>query len=206
MLACRYVVSSLPLLHAVFAEVACARAEEERQKALIDDSAGDSSLDRMSWSFDSLRRWERKLKIQHREYKAECERVVLLYEGKVKILEARENALLWQERDVVGKEYDLIEREEILKAKEQDYNSLCQDVMDDCFKFRKEYRYRHKVVVCLLHLVVLYFYFRIADLWRTRTRMSDIIPSLSFAGLLTSMTAIWYVKLLLFYVASIYLF
>ena len=159
MLACRYVVSSLSLLHTVFAEVADARAEEERQKALIDDSAGDSSLDRMSWSFDSLRRWERKLKIQHREYKAECERVVSLYEGKVKILEARENALLWQECNVVGKEYDLIEREEILKAKEQDYDSLCQDVMDDCFRFRKEYRYRHKVVVCLLNLVILSFLF-----------------------------------------------
>ena len=155
MLACRYVVSSLPLLHAVFVEVACARAEEERQKALIDDSAGDSSLDRMSWSFDSLQRWERKLKIQHHEYKAECERVVSLYEGKVKILEARENALLWQERDVVGKELDLIEHEEILKAKERDYDSLCQDVMDDSFRFRKEYRYRHKVVSYLFHLVVL---------------------------------------------------
>ena len=117
MLACRYVVSSFSLLPTVFAEVACAHAKEEWQKALIDDSAGDSSLDRMSWSFDSLRRWERKLKIQHREWKAEVERVVSLYEGKVKILEARENALLWQERDVVAKELDLIEREEILKAK-----------------------------------------------------------------------------------------
>ena len=77
----------------------------------------------------------------------------------MKILEARENALLWQERDVVGKELELIEREEILKAREQDYDSLCQDVMDDCFRFWKEYRYRHKVVVCLLHLVVLYFLF-----------------------------------------------
>ena len=85
MLACRYFVSSLSLLHTVFAEVACARAEEERQKALIGDSSGDSSLDRMSWSFDSLQRWERKLKIQHWEYKAEYDRVVLLYEEKVKI-------------------------------------------------------------------------------------------------------------------------
>ena len=56
MLACRYAVSSLPLLHAVFAEVACARAEEERQKALDNDFAEESRLDRMSWSFDSLRR------------------------------------------------------------------------------------------------------------------------------------------------------
>ena len=154
MLACRYFLSYLTLLHSVFAEVACARAEEERQKALVGDSSGDSSLDRMSWSFDSLRRWERKLKIQHREYKAECDRVVSLYEGKVKILEAREHALLWQERNVVGKEHDLIEREEILKAKEQDYDILCQDVMDECFRFRKEYRFRHKVFISLLYFVV----------------------------------------------------
>ena len=154
MLACRYFLSYLTLLHSVLAEVACARAEEERQKALVGDSSGDSSLDRMSWSFNSLQRWERKLKIQHREYKAECERVVSLYEGKVKILEAREHALLWQERDVVGKEHDLIEREEILKAKEQDYDILCQDVMDECFRFRKEYRFCHKVFICLLYFVV----------------------------------------------------
>ena len=127
--------------------MACARVEEERQKALTDDSAGDSSLDRMSWSFDSLRRWERKLKVQHREWKAESERVVSLYEGKVKILEAREHALLWQERDVVAKELDLIEREEV----------LCQDVMDDSFRFRKEYRFRHKVI-SWLSCFVLFLY------------------------------------------------
>ena len=38
--------------------------------SLVGDTSGDSSLDRFSWSFDSLRRWERKLRIQHREYKA----------------------------------------------------------------------------------------------------------------------------------------
>ena len=62
------------------------------------------------------------------------------------MLEAREHALLWQERDVVAKELDLIEREEVLKAKERDYDSLCQDVMDDSFRFRKEYRFCHKVI------------------------------------------------------------
>ena len=134
------------LLYVVFAEVACARVEEERQKALANDFAEDSRLDRMSWSFDSLRRWERTMKIQHREWEAEKERVVSLYDEKVKILEAREHALLWQERDVVAKEMDLIERQEILQAKERDYNSLCQDVMDDSFMFRKEYHYCHKVI------------------------------------------------------------
>ena len=61
-----------PLLcvYSVFLEVAIARAEEERQMSLVGDSSGDSSLDRFSWSLDSLRRWERKLRIQHREYKA----------------------------------------------------------------------------------------------------------------------------------------
>ena len=97
------------LLYVVFAEVACAPVEEERQKALADDFAGDSRLDRMSWSFDSLHRWERTMKIQHREWQAEKERVVSLYEDKVKILEAREHALMWQEQDVVAKEMDLIE-------------------------------------------------------------------------------------------------
>ena len=118
--------------------------------SLVGDSSGDSSLDRFSWSFDSLCRWERKLKIQHREYKAECDRVVSLFESKVKILEAREHALLWQERDVVAKEEELIEREEILKAKERDYDILCKDMEAECFRFRKEYRFRHKVLVCFL--------------------------------------------------------
>ena len=40
----------------------------------------------------------------------------MLFESKVKIVEAREHALLWQERDVAAKEEELIEREEILKA------------------------------------------------------------------------------------------
>ena len=134
------------LLYVVFAEVACARVEEERQKALANDFAEDSRLDRMSWSFDSLRRWERTMKIQVLEWQAEEERVVSLYDEKVNILEAREHAILWQECDVVAKEMDLIEREEILQAKERDYNSLLQDVQDDSFRFRKEYQYRHKVI------------------------------------------------------------
>ena len=51
------------LLYVVFAEVASAHVEEERQKALANDFAEDSRLDRMLWSFDSLRRWERTMKI-----------------------------------------------------------------------------------------------------------------------------------------------
>ena len=65
MLACRYIVSSLLFFILLFLEVASARAEEERQKALDNDFAEESRLDRMSWSFDSLRRWERTMKIQH---------------------------------------------------------------------------------------------------------------------------------------------
>ena len=86
------------------------------------------------------------MKIQHREWEADKERVISLFDEKVRIVEARENAILWQERDIVAKELDLNEREECLLAKEQDYNSLLQDVQDDAFRFRKEYRYRHKVI------------------------------------------------------------
>ena len=146
MLACRYIVSSLIFFMLLFLEVASARAEEERQKTLVNDFAEDSRLDRMSWSFDSLRRWERTMKIQHRKWEADKERVVSLFDEKVRILEAREHAILWQERDIVAKELDLNEREECLLAKERDYNSLLQDVQDDAFRFRKEYRYHHKVI------------------------------------------------------------
>ena len=138
MLACRYIVSSLLFFMLLFLEVASARAEEERQKALDNDFAEESRLDQMSWSFVSLRRWERTMKIQHRKWEADKERVVSLFDKKVKILEAREHAILWQERDVVAKKMDLIEREEILQAKERDYNSLLQDVQGDAFRFRKE--------------------------------------------------------------------
>ena len=139
MLACRYIVSSLLCFMLLFAEVASARAEEERQKALNNDFAEDSRLDRMSWSFDSLRRWERTMKTQHREWEADKERVVLLFDEKVRILEAREHAILWQERDIVAKELDLNELAECLLAKERVYKSLLQDVQDDAFRFRKEY-------------------------------------------------------------------
>ena len=61
---------SFLVVYSVFLEVAIARAEEERQMLLVGDSSGDSSLDRFSWTLDSVRRWQRKLSIQHREYKA----------------------------------------------------------------------------------------------------------------------------------------
>ena len=70
-----------------------------------------------------------------------------MFESKIKIVEAREHALLYQERDVAAKEEDLIRREEALKAKERDYNLLCEDMEADCFRFRREFRFLHKVIV-----------------------------------------------------------
>ena len=64
----------------------------------------------------------------------------------MKIVEAREHALLWQERDVAAKEEELIQREEALKARERDYNLLCEDMEAECFRFRKEFRFCHKVI------------------------------------------------------------
>ena len=64
----------------------------------------------------------------------------------MKIVEAREHALLWQERDVAAKEEELIQREEALKAKERDYDLLCEDMEAECFGFRKEFRFCHKVI------------------------------------------------------------
>ena len=77
-------------------------------------------------------------------------RVVALYEGKLKILEAREHALLYQERDVAAKEDELIRREEALRVKERDYNLLCEDLEADCWRFRREFRFLHKVIVVFL--------------------------------------------------------
>lgn len=64
--------------------------------------------------------------------------MISLFDEKVRIVEARENAILWQERDIMAKELELNERE--------DYNSLLDDVQADAFRFRKEYRYCHKVI------------------------------------------------------------
>ena len=61
---------SFLVVYSVLLEVAIAREEEERQMSLVGDTSGDSSLDRFSWSMDSVRRWQRKLSIQHREYQA----------------------------------------------------------------------------------------------------------------------------------------
>ena len=127
-------------------EIEAARVEEQRRKALDNNLAEDSRFDRMSWSHDSLRRWERTMKIQHREWEADKERVISLFDEKVRIVEARENSILWQERDIVAKELELNEREDCILAKERDYNRLIDDVQADAFRFRKEYRYRHKVI------------------------------------------------------------
>ena len=77
-------------------------------------------------------------------------RVVALYEGKLKVLEAREHALLYQERDVSAKEDDLRRREESLKIRERDYNQMCSDLEAECWAFRRELRFLHKVFVVLL--------------------------------------------------------
>ena len=78
MLAYRYVSFSFLLCSVLLLEVAIARAEEARQLALIGDSSGDSRMGRYSWDMDSVRRWKRKLDIQHREYKAVCCWLLLL--------------------------------------------------------------------------------------------------------------------------------
>ena len=78
MLAYRYVSFSFLLCSVLLLEVAIARAEEARQLALIGDSSGDSRMGRYSWDMDSVRRWKRKLEIQHREYKAVCCCLLLL--------------------------------------------------------------------------------------------------------------------------------
>ena len=78
MLAYRYVSFSLLLCNVLLLEVAIARAEEAHQLALVGDSSGDSRMGRYSWDMDSVRRWKRKLEIQHREYKAVCCCLLLL--------------------------------------------------------------------------------------------------------------------------------
>ena len=70
---------------------------------------------------------------------------------------------MYQERDVAAKEEELIRREEALRDKERDYDLLCADMEADCWRFRREFRFLHKAVVCscfipclvLLRIVVL---------------------------------------------------
>ena len=54
---------------------------------------------------------------------------------------------MYQERDVAAKEEELIRREEALRDKERDYDLLCADMEADCWRFRREFRFLHKVVV-----------------------------------------------------------
>ena len=86
------------------------------------------------------------MKIQHREWEAEKDRVISLFNEKVRIIENREDSILYQERDHEARDLELNEREDCILAKERDYNRLIDDVQDDAFRFRKEYRYRHKVI------------------------------------------------------------
>ena len=129
------------------AEVKAARAEEQRRKALDRDRSYASRLDPLSWSPDGLVRWERTLQIQAREWEAEKERIVSLFEEKVRIVESRENSLLYQERDLEAKDLELNEREDCVLAKERDYNQLVDDVQAEAFRFRKEYCFHHKETV-----------------------------------------------------------
>ena len=76
--------------------------------------------------------------------------VMALYEGKLKVLEAREHALLYQERDVSAKEDEISRMEESLKVRERDYNQMCSDLEAECWAFRRQFRYEHKVFVVLL--------------------------------------------------------
>ena len=77
-------------------------------------------------------------------------RVMALYEGKLKVLEAREVALLYQEREVSAKEDEINRMEESLKVRERDFNQMCSDLEAECWAFRRQFRYEHKVFVVLL--------------------------------------------------------
>ena len=67
----------------VVLEIEASRAEEQERKALDLQRVEDSRFDRMSWSHDGLLRWERTMKIQHREWEAEKDRVISLFNEKV---------------------------------------------------------------------------------------------------------------------------
>ena len=76
-------------------------------------------------------------------------RVMAKFEGKLKVLEAREFALALQERDVAAREEELKQREESLKMRERGYDQMCADLEVECWEFRRQFRMEHKVfVVC----------------------------------------------------------
>ena len=127
-------------------EVESVRAEESRRKALDRDRDYASRLDRHSWSPDGLLRWERTLKVQAREWEAEKERVVSLCEEKIRVVELREDSLRFHEKDLEFKDIELNEREDIVLARERDYNQLVDDVQTEAFRLQREYRCRHKVL------------------------------------------------------------
>ena len=78
-------------------------------------------------------------------------RVMAKFEGKLKVLEAREYALALQERDVAAREEELRQREESLKIRERDYDQMCVDLELECWEFRRQFRMEHKVfVVCCI--------------------------------------------------------
>ena len=128
------------------------------RKALDCDREYSSRLDRHSWSPDGLLRWERTLKVQAREWEAEKEKVISLCEEKIRVVELCQDSLRFHEKDLQFKDVELNEREDIVLARERDYNQLVDDVQSEAFKLRKEYRCRHKVIRSLfwsyLYLIV----------------------------------------------------
>ena len=107
-----------------------------------------------------------------------------LYEGKLKVLEVREYALAYQERDVSAKEDELRQLEESLKVRERDYNQMCVDLEAECWEFRRQFRLEHKVFVvccCVFNSVFriaicLSVMWTISMLGTTRLMSSVILP------------------------------
>ena len=72
--------------------------------------------------------------------------MISLFDEKVRIVENREDSILYQERDLKARDLELNEHEDCILAKERDYNRLIDDVQNEAFRFRREYRFRHKVI------------------------------------------------------------
>ena len=85
-------------------------------------------------------------------------------EEKIRIVEACEDSLRFREKDLEFKALELDERENSVLARERDYNQLVDDVQSEAFKFRKEYRCRHKVVMIFVLVLFISYCFRIVRL------------------------------------------
>ena len=98
-------------------------------------------------------------------------RVMAKFEGKLKVLEAREFALALQERDVAAREDELKQREESLKIRERGYNQMCADLEIECWEFRRQFRMEHKVFVfcCSVSSCVCRIAISLGATWMTST-------------------------------------